>query len=222
MRIFNITLLGILIISASVGCSIQKRSLLPGYHIEWKKDATSSLLLDQTYVQHASTPNDIDDVYAAEASLSDEHLLASEVQPIYPSIIASLQHIPPSAIAREIQSSQLIEPTPWSEAEKKQQRFGKIALGAFLASVFLVAVGSPIAQLMSALGSYAYFLNRRYRKQVLDLKAANGIDVTEEQQRFRRTNRTITIVTVALLLFGLVMLTLVMSWLFGGGACFFC
>ena len=164
MRFFNITLLGILIISASVGCSIQKRSLLPGYHIEWKKGVTSPLSLDQTHIQHASTPNDIDDVYAAESSLSDEHLLASEMQPTFPSVIASLQHIPPSAIEREWKSSQLVEPTPWAEAEKKQQRFGKIALGAFLAFVFLMAISSPIAQLMSALGGYAYFLNRRYRK----------------------------------------------------------
>ena len=115
MRIFNITLLGILIISASVGCSIQKRSLLPGYHIEWKKDATSSLLLDQTYVQHASTPNDIDDVYAAEASLSDEHLLASEMQPNFPKIIPTIRHIPPHAIDHEWNAGQLIEPTPVSK-----------------------------------------------------------------------------------------------------------
>lgn len=222
MRFFNITLLGILIISASVGCSIQKRSLLPGYHIEWKKGATSSLSLDQTNVQRASTPNDIDDVYAAEVSLSDEYLLASEMQPTFPSVIASLQHIPPSEIKREWKSSQLVEPTPWAEAEKKQQRFGKIALGAFLAFAFLVAIGSPIAQLMSALGGYAYFLNRRYRKQVLDIKAANGIDVTQERERFQRTNRTIAIVYGALLLLGLAILILVMSWLFGGGACFFC
>ena len=222
MRFFNITLLGILIISASVGCSIQKRSLLPGYHIEWKKGVTSPLSLDQTHVQHASTPNDIDDVYAAESSLSDEHLLASEMQPTFPSVIASLQHIPPSAIEREWKSSQLVEPTPWAEAEKKQQRFGKIALGAFLAFVFLMAISSPIAQLMSALGGYAYFLNRRYRKQVLDIKAAYGIDVTQERERFQRTNRTVTILTVVLLLLGLAILILVMSWLFGGGACFFC
>ena len=222
MRFFNITLLGILIISASVGCSIQKRSLLPGYHIEWKKGVTSPLSLDQTHVQHASTPKDIDDVYAAEPSLSDEHLLASEMQPTFPSVITSLQHIPPSAIEREWKSSQLVEPTPWAEAEKKQQRFGKIALGAFLAFAFLVAIGSPFAQLMSALGGYAYFLNRRYRKHVLDIKAAYGIDVTQERERFQRTNRTITIVTAVLLLLGLAILILIMSWLFGGGACFFC
>ena len=222
MRFFNITLLGILIISASVGCSIQKRSLLPGYHIEWKKGVTSPLLLDQTHVQHASTPKDIDDVYAAESSLSDEHLLASEMQPTFPSVIASLQHIPPSSIERVCKSSQLVEPTPWAEAEKKQQRFGKIALGAFLAFAFLMAIGSPIAQLMSALGGYAYFLNRRYRKQVLDIKAAYGIDVTQERERFQRTNRTIMIVSAVLLLLGLAILILIMIWLFGGGACFFC
>ena len=222
MRFFNITLLGILIVSTSVGCSIQKRSLLPGYHIEWKKGATSSLSLDQKQVQHASIPNDIDDVYAAEASLSDEYLLASEMQPTFPSVIASLQHIPPSAIEREWKSRQLVEPTPWAEAEKKQQRFGKLALGAFLAFVFLMAISSPIAQLMSALGGYAYVRNRRYRKQVIDIKAANGIDVTQERERFQRTNRTIAIVYGALLLLGLAILILVMSWYFGGGACFFC
>ena len=57
MRFFNITLLGILIVSTSVGCSIQKRSLLPGYHIEWKKGATSSLSLDQKQVQVQKVAN---------------------------------------------------------------------------------------------------------------------------------------------------------------------
>tara|TARA_B100000927_G_scaffold259786_1_gene228973 strand:+ start:561 stop:788 length:228 start_codon:yes stop_codon:yes gene_type:complete len=75
---------------------------------------------------------------------------------------------------------------------------------------------------MSTLAGYAYRLNRRYRKEVLNIKAANGIDVTQERERFQRTNRTITIVTAVLLLLGLAILILIMNWLFGGGACFFC
>jgi hypothetical protein len=138
------------------------------------------------------------------------------VQPNFPKVIPTIRHIPPHAIDHEWNAGQLIEPTPWAEAEKKQRLFGNIALVTFIANAFLLSSG------LGAVVLVAFILNRRYRRQVLDIKAANGIDVTQERVRFNRTNRTIGIIYGALLLFGLVLTIVLLAVLFGGGFCFFC
>lgn len=216
MRSFNITLSCILITLMSAGCSIQKRSLLPGYHIEWRSGISTASSLDQTEIQNPSTETDFHEACVAEASLSGVRLLASEVQPNFPKVIPTIRHIPPHAIDHKWNAGQLIEQTPWSEAEKKQRLFGNIALVTFIANAFLLSSG------LGAVVLVAFILNRRYRRQVLDIKAANGIDVTQERARFHRTNRTIGIIYGALLLFGLILTIVLLAVLFGGGFCFFC
>ena len=220
MRNFNIILYCILFALMSAGCSIQKRSLLPGYHIEWKSGISTASSLDQTEIQNASIESDFHEACVAEASLSGDRLLASEVQPNFPKVIPTIRHIPPHAIDREWNAGQLIEPTPWAEAEKKQRLFGNIALGTSLAYAFLQSSG------LMAVVLVAFILNRRYRRQVLDIKATNGIDVTQERERFHRTNRTIGIMYGALLLFGLVAgivgIVLFLRFLGSGGWCLFC
>ena len=216
MRSINITLYCILITLMSAGCSIQKRSLLPGYHIEWKSGIATASSLDQTEIQNPSIQYDIHEVYAAEASLSGDRLLASEVQPKFPTIIPTIRHIPPQAIDGDWNAGQLIESTPWAEAEKKQRLSGNIALVTFIANAFLGSIG------LGAVVLVAFILNRRYRRQVLDIKAVNGIDVTQERARFHRTNRTIGFIYGALLLFGLALFIVVLAALFSGGFCFFC
>ena len=200
----------------SAGCSIQKRSLLPGYHIEWKSGIATASSLDQTEIQNPSIETDFHEACVAEASLSGDRLLASEVQPNFPKIIPTIKHIPPHAIDHEWNAGQLIEPTPWAEAEKKQRLFGNIALVTFIANAILLSSG------LGAVFLVAFILNRRYRRQVLDIKAANGIDVTQERERFHRTNRTVGIIYGALLLFGLALTIVLLAVLFGGGFCFFC
>lgn len=44
-------------------------------------------------------------------------------------------------------------------------------------------------QLAIASGIVAFILNRRKRKEVLDIKELNGYDVTEERKQFRTSNR---------------------------------
>ena len=217
MRSFKVTLYCILITLMSAGCSIQKRSLLPGYHIEWRSGIATASSLDQTEIQNPSIETDFHEACVAEASLSGDRLLASEVQPSFPKVIPTIRHIPPHAIDRKWNAGQLIEPTPWAETEKKQRLFGNIALGTFLANaLFLQSRG------LMAVVLVAFILNRRYRRQVLDIKATNGIDVTQERERFHRTNRTIGIIYGALLLFGLILTIVLLAVLLGGGFCFFC
>ena len=66
---------------------------------------------------------------ACEGRLYPEiRLLASEMQPNFPKVIPTIRHIPPHAIDHKWNTGQLIEQTPWSEAEKKQRLFQDIAL----------------------------------------------------------------------------------------------
>ena len=90
MRYFQALLLGSLLMSVFTGCSLQKRSLLPGYHFEWQKGTARASSYEFKEVQHTPIPSEANVECVAEASLSGEHSFASAVQPTYPKIIASL------------------------------------------------------------------------------------------------------------------------------------
>lgn len=216
MRNFVVIIFGTLLVNVITGCSVQKRSLLPGYHIEWKNNSAHVTSQNIDKVQDLSIPFDINAICTAEASLSDEYVIAPSLQATHPKNITSLPPISPYAISHQWDGRQIVKPQPWEAAEKKQKRFGNIALGSLIAQVILTTLGvSP--PLLGAITMTAFILNRVFKKEVLNIKSRNGIDVTEERNRFQKTNRRIAIIYGALMLIGLVMLVLLFAWIFSGG-----
>jgi hypothetical protein len=188
LKFFQIALLG-LFVAMLAGCTVQKRTLMPGYHVEWGGEHHLMETTDAPAEKLTSLKTTPFEQIPAQS-------LAVGVSPILkrdhiPKQIAALPRIAPKAMLVSPAQDELQDPTPWARAYEAQKKFGNTALGAFGLAVLLQTTGAPQAALVMALvvGTIAFFLNRRKRREVLDLKELNGYDVTEERRQFRTGNR---------------------------------
>ncbi|HBE11941.1 MAG TPA: hypothetical protein DCY76_05845 [Flavobacteriales bacterium] len=175
-----------------VGCSIQKRTLMPGYHIERvggqglhaseaAPSASVEALEEMQWAMAGTLPHDL----PAAALNSRPYGIHNPAQ------VSRIRPISPKRIAAETSTAELVEPMPWDETYQEQKLLGNIALVALVLSVLLLATGAPVLLIRAAQvsGIVAFILNRRKRKEVLDIKELNGYDVTEERKQFRTSNR---------------------------------
>ena len=175
-----------------VGCSIQKRTLMPGYYIErvggqglYSSETTPSAsveaLEEMQWAMAGTLPYDLPTAELNETPYGVHNPVhAREVLPI-----------PCKRIEVCTSTAELMDSAPWDETYQHQKLFGNIALGAFVLSALLLATNAPLLMVRAALvsGIVAFILNRRKRKEVLDIKELNGYDVTEERKQFRKSNR---------------------------------
>ena len=175
-----------------VGCSIQKRTLMPGYYIErvggqglYSSETTPSAsveaLEEMQWAMAGTLPYDLPTAELNETPYGVHNPVhAREVLPI-----------PCKRIEVSTSTAELMDSAPWDETYQHQKLFGNIALGAFVLSALLLATSAPLLLVRAALvsGIVAFILNRRKRREVLDIKELNGYDVTEERKQFIRSNR---------------------------------
>lgn len=171
------------------GCSMQKRTLMPGYHVEWAGGQ------NEPSVPHAS-PDELAQLeWALAGSLPNELPAAELTRPALlhskATHMAKARSIPPKGIAVNPAPAALQEPTPWAEAYKEQQKYGNLALIAIGLAVLFASIGAPQMLIVAAglAGISSFILNRRKRKEVIDIREFNGYDVTEERRNFKTTNR---------------------------------
>ena len=171
------------------GCSIQKRTLMPGYHVE--------LIGTQNGVSKAVFPGDelAELEWAMAGSLPDElpdaELIRSPHGELYRVQVSKTEPILPKQINNPTPAVALADPTPWAEAYKEQQKYGNLALIAIGLAVLFASIGAPQMLIVAAglAGIGSFILNRRKRKEVIDIKEFSGYDVTEERRDFKTTNR---------------------------------
>jgi hypothetical protein len=179
----------VMLFAALAGCSIQKRTLMPGYHLE--------LTGTQNSVSKAVNPRDELDrlEWAVAGSLPNELPAAELTRPVLlhskATHIAVTRSIPPKRVVVNPAPATLKEPTPWAEVYEEQKKLGNAALIAFGLAALLWATGAPAVAVTVAqvAGLIAFILNRRKRKEVIDIKEFHGFDVTEERRQFRTSNR---------------------------------
>ena len=198
----RVTQLVILILSLTIlaGCSVQKRTLMPGYHVEWGGEHHLMETTDAPAEKLTSLNTTLVQPIPAQSLAVGVSPTAKKVH--IPKQIAALPRIAPKAMLVSTAQAELQDPTPWARTYEAQKKFGNTALLAFGLAVLLLTTGAPQAALVMALvvGAIAFFLNRRKRREVLDLKELNGYDVTEERRQFGMGNR---------LLGGAVLLTII-------------
>ena len=152
------------------GCSIQKRTLMPGYHVEWgwgQNDpslphAAPDELAQLEWAMAGSLPDELPDAELIRSPYGELHRLqVSKAEPILPKQINN----PTPAVA-------LADPTPWAEAYKEQQKYGNLALIAIGLAVLFASIGAPQMLIVAAglAGMSSFILNRRKRKEVIDIK----------------------------------------------------
>ena len=171
----------------ATGCSIQKRTVLPGFHIERMHKASAQaelkpspgpIIKEMPSVQVGRLGQTV-----IQAALPVEKYLHAP-----PSVhVTALHPIQPRAVDADLAEPELLEPQPWDEAYRQQKFFGRLALGLLCLALGLVAggVGHPLAFVAYFI---AQFVNRRKAKKVLDIKEAHGVDVDEDRKRLKRSN----------------------------------
>lgn len=190
----------IAVFSVLQGCSIQKRTLLPGYHLERTSKATNTLVFDDAFVSidHMESElasewdmmrvQDFDEEYSLQHSEFD---IQSRSQKLI-----KMNRISPHAngSTRAPRTLQLADPKPWDAAYQSQKTAGNLALISLCVSILLIVAGvsNPMVWVFSLLTTLvALVVNRRKRKEVLDIQELEGIDVQEKRRHFRNTNKLI-------------------------------
>lgn len=188
LKLFQIALVG-LFVAMLAGCSVQKRTLMPGYHVEWGGEHHLMETTDAPAEKLTALNTTLVQPIPAQSLAFGGSPTAKKIH--IPKQIAALPRRAPKAILVSTAQAELQDPTPWARAYEAQKKFGNTALGAFGLAVLLQTTGAPQAALVMALvvGAIAFFLNRRKRREVLDIKELNGYDVTEERRQFRTGNR---------------------------------
>lgn len=190
----------IAVFSVLQGCSVQKRTLLPGYHIEMTGKASSPQVFDDAFasIDHMESKlvsewdmmrvQDFDEEYSLQLSESD---IQSRSQRLI-----KMNRISPHAngSTRAPRALQLADPKPWDAAYKSQKTAGNLALISLCASILFIVAGvsNPMVVVVLLLTTLvALVVNRRKRKEVLDIQELEGIDVQEKRRNFRNTNKLI-------------------------------
>ncbi len=187
-KLFQIALLG-LFVAMLAGCSVQKRTLMPGYHVDWGGG--------QNQIETSESPTcKLACLEGKQVEQIPAQSLAAGVSPAakrvhISKLIAEAPRIAPKVISVSPAPAELQDPTPWDRAYEEQKKFGNLALGALGLAVLLYAIGAPAVAvtLAQVTGLISFVLNRRKRREVIDIKELNGYDVTEERRQFRTGNR---------------------------------
>lgn len=188
LKLFQIAFLG-LVVAMLAGCSVQKRTLMPGYFVEWGGGQNPMAISESPTSKLAFREGKQIEQIPARS-------LAVRVSPTVKrdhisKQIAETPRIAPKVMLVSPAPAELQDPTPWDRAYEEQKKFGNLALGALGIAVLLYATGAPAVAvtLAQCTGLISFVLNRRKRREVIDIKELNGYDVTEERRQFQTSSR---------------------------------
>ena len=187
MRVFFIKFLRLTLLALLVAsCSIQKRTTLPGFHIEriHRGSAKVELGPSRNAKVKEMPPLHVENLTAA---ITESVRLVEHLNTPPSAQVKTLHAIQPRMPDVDFDEPELLEPQPWDEAYRQQKFFGKLALGLLCLALGLLAAGAghPLAFVAYFV---AQFVNRRKAKKVLDIKEAHGVDVEQERKRLKRSN----------------------------------
>ena len=188
MRVLFIKFSGLTLLALlAASCSIQKRTTLPGFHIErmHKASAQAELRQSQSAIVKEMRPLQVERL--ASEFTQPALTVEQDLNTLPSAQVTTLHLIQPRVPNVDLVEPELLEPQPWDEAYRQQKFFGKLALGLLCLALGLLAAGAghPLA---FAAYFVAQFVNRRKAKKVLDIKEAHGVDVDQERKQLKRSN----------------------------------
>ena len=179
----GLTLLALL----AASCSIQKRTTLPGFHVErmHKVSAKAELRQSQSAMVKEMPPLHVENLTAAitEPVRPVEHLNTP------PSAqVTTLHAIQPRVLDVDLDEPELLEPQPWEKEAKTQSLFGLVSLLSFCLGAVLLASGTP-HPLPFLLAAVAFIMKKIQANKVLDIMKTHGVDVGKTRLENRRESK---------------------------------
>ena len=195
------------------GCSIQKRTVLPGFHIERMHKASQDAEFNSpsprkmegmTSLGCALTPPKSPQRWIREGTVLD-------VQP--PQDMASMPKVFPQRVDVNVGERELQEPQPWAKEAKTQSLFGLVSLLSFCLGAVLLATGTP-HPLPFLLAAVAFIMKKIQANKVLDIMKTHGEDGKtrrEHRQEQRRESKSIWRAALKTVLLAVAALALILA-----------
>ena len=172
----------------AASCSIQKRTVLPGFHIErmHKVSATAELGPSQSVMVKEMPPLHVERL----ASRCTEPVLSVEQHLNAPpsAEVTTLHAIQPRVLDVDLVEPELLEPQPWEKEAKTQSLFGVVSLVSLCLGAILMAMGT-LNPLPFLLAMVALIMKKIQAKRVLDIMKSHGVDVGKTRRECRQEQR---------------------------------
>ena len=183
-----------LLVLLAASCSIQKRTTLPGLHIERMHKAS------QDAEFNSPSPRKMEGMTSLGCALTPPKSpqrwirvgTGLDVQP--PQDMASMPTVFPQRVDVNLGERDLQEPQPWAKEAKTQSLFGVVSLVSFCLGAILMAMGT-LHPLPFLLAMVALLMKKIQANKVLDLMEAHGMDDgktrREQRQEQRRESKSL-------------------------------
>lgn len=203
------------------GCSIQKRTALPGFHIErmhkssqdaeWNSPSSRNVE-KVTSLGCSPTPPTTPQRWIRVGTGLDAHP---------PLDMAWMPRGLPRRVAVNPGERELLEPQPSEKEAKSQRLFGLVSLTSFCLGVILLAMGTP-HPLPFMLAMVALLMKKIQANKVLDIMNAHGEDggktgreQRKEQRRESKNVRHVVLKTALLTISGVALVLAIAEYLSG-------
>ena len=188
LRVLRRPLTLVFLVLLASGCSIQKRTVLPGFHIERMHKASQDAEFNSpcprkmegmASLDCALTPSPIPQRWIRVGTGFDVH--TRQDMAMMPRVLAQRVDV-------NLEEPDLQEPQPWEKEAKTQSLFGVVSLVSFCLGAILMAMGTP-HPLPFLLAMVALLMKKIQANKVLDIMKTHGVDVGKTRREHRQEQR---------------------------------
>ena len=206
----GLTLLALLVTS----CSIQKRTVLPGFHMERMHKASLETEWNSHSRQQVEGMTSLGCALPPPASSRRGIGVQNGLDIHPPHDMVAMSRVLPKQVEVNLRERDLQEPQPWEKEAKTQSLFGVISLVSFCLGAILMAMGT-LHPLPFLLAMVALLMKKIQANKVLDLMEAHGMDDgktrREQRQEQRRESKSLWRTALKTVLLAIAALALILA-----------
>ena len=189
MRVFFIKFSGLTLLALlAASCSIQKRTTLPGFHIERMHKASLNGEWNSPSPQQVEGMTSLGCALMPPTSPQRWIRVGTGFDVHTPQDMAMMRRVLPKQVDVNLGERDLQEPQPWEKEAKTQSLFGVISLVSFCLGAILLAMGTP-HPLPFLLAMVALLMKKIQANKVLDIMKTHGVDVGKTRLENRRESK---------------------------------
>ena len=215
MRVLFIKFSGLTLLALlAASCSIQKRTVLPGFHIERMHKASLNGEWNSPSPQQVEGMTSLGCALTPPTSFQGRIRVGTGLDVHPPQDMAMMRKVLPKQVEVNLGERDLQEPQPWEKEAKTQSLFGVISLVSFCLGAILMAMGTlhPLPFLLAMVG---LLMKKIQANKVLDLMEAHGMDDgktrREQRQKQRRESKNLWSTALKTVLLAIAALALILA-----------
>ena len=214
MRVLLIKFSGLTLLALlAASCSIQKRTTLPGFHVERMHKASAQVELGPSQSAKVKEMPPLHVKRLASEFTRPVLTVEQHLNTPLSAQVTTLHAIQPRAFDVDLAEPELLEPQPWEKEAKTQSLFGVVSLVSFCLGAILMAMGTP-HPLPFLLAMVALLMKKIQANKVLDLMEAHGEDGKtrrEHRQEQRRESKSLWRTALKTVLLAIAALALILA-----------